>query len=71
RDVLALLRSADRSLMLIDNVALGVASTVGEGNAPRADLDQIIRNLAAATRALRGLAETLERNPNALITGRR
>lgn len=71
RDILGLLRSADRSLMLIDNVALGMASTVGEGNAPRADLDQIIRNLAAATRALRGLAETLERNPNALITGRR
>jgi len=71
RDIQALLRSADASVRLVDNVALGMASTIGEGNATRADLDQVIRNLAAATRALRGLAETLERNPNALITGRR
>lgn len=71
REIQASLRAVDRTIRLADGAAQGLASAISEGNATRADLDQTIRNLAAATRALRGLAETLERNPNALISGRR
>ncbi|WP_158046956.1 MlaD family protein [Skermanella pratensis] len=40
-------------------------------NSPiRSDLETSMRNLAVASRSLRGFAETLERNPNALLLGR-
>lgn len=71
RDIQASLRSADRTVALADSAVLGLASAIAEGNSTRADLDQTVRNLVAATRALRGLSENLERNPNALVTGRR
>jgi hypothetical protein len=34
-------------------------------------LEQVLRNLNYVTRSLRGFAEQLERNPNALIVGKR
>ncbi len=35
----------------------------------RADLEQALRNLAVASEALRSFSETIDRNPQALITG--
>ncbi len=70
-DVKATLRAVDRTVLQVDTAAAGIAGTVGDGTPGKADIDQILRNLAAATRALRGLSETLERNPNALVTGKR
>jgi paraquat-inducible protein B len=58
--------------------AVGQASTVLSNtndlvsrNAPvRSDLETSMRNLSQASRSLRSFAETLERNPNALLLGR-
>ncbi len=71
REIQATLRTVEQTLRQADMAAAGLAGMVGEGGPARADIDQILRNLVAATRALRGLSETLERNPNALITGKR
>ena len=58
--------------------AVGQANTVMSNtndlvsrNAPiRSDLETSMRNLSQASRSLRSFAETLERNPNALLLGR-
>ncbi len=71
REVQKSLRVVEKALRDADAALIGVNSVIGEGTSSRADIDQILRNLASTTRALRGLAETLERNPNALITGRK
>ncbi len=71
RDLQRSLRLVEKALKDADTALVGVNTVFGEGTSSRADIDQILRNLASTTRALRGLAETLERNPNALITGRK
>lgn len=70
-DVQSSLRALEKTLGRADVATAGLAGMVGEGGSARVDIDQILRNLVAATRALRGLAETLERQPNAMVTGRR
>ena len=36
----------------------------------RADLNETLRNLAAASRSIRSLADQLDRKPNSLVVGR-
>lgn len=71
KDLQRSLRTVEKALKDADTALIGINTVFGEGTSSRADIDQILRNLASTTRALRGLAETLERNPNALITGRK
>ncbi len=71
RDLQRSLKAVEKALRDADTALIGINTVFGEGTSSRADIDQILRNLASTTRALRGLAETLERNPNALITGRK
>jgi paraquat-inducible protein B len=53
------------------NAVLGNANDLVSRNAPiRSDLEASMRNLSLASRSLRSFAETLERNPNALLLGR-
>lgn len=53
------------------NAVLSNANDLVSRNAPiRSDLETSMRNLSLASRSLRGFAETLERNPNALLLGR-
>jgi paraquat-inducible protein B len=53
------------------NAVLGNANDLVSRNAPiRSDLETSMRNLSLASRSLRSFAETLERNPNALLLGR-
>lgn len=53
------------------NTVLGNANDLVSRNAPiRSDLETSMRNLSLASRSLRSFAETLERNPNALLLGR-
>lgn len=50
---------------------LGNTNELVSRNSPvRSDLETSMRNLSLASRSLRGFAETLERNPNALLLGR-
>jgi paraquat-inducible protein B len=53
------------------NTVLSNANDLVSRNAPiRSDLETSMRNLSLASRSLRSFAETLERNPNALLLGR-
>jgi len=53
------------------NTVLNNANDLVTRNAPvRSDLETSVRNLSLASRSLRSFAETLERNPNALLLGR-
>ncbi len=70
-DVHAALASADQSFREAQVALASVNSLVGPNSAQRADLNQVLRNLAYATQALRSFSETLDRNPNALLTGKK
>jgi paraquat-inducible protein B len=53
------------------NTVLSNTNDLVSRNAPvRSDLETSMRNLSLASRSLRSFAETLERNPNALLLGR-
>lgn len=67
----AALRDADQSLK-DSQVALASMNSMISPNSPqRADINQIMRNLAIATQSLRSFADQLDRNPNALLLGRK
>jgi paraquat-inducible protein B len=59
----AALRRADRTLTSADGI-------LAPGSAQRADINEMLRNLAAASRSIRSVADQLERKPNALVVGR-
>lgn len=59
------------ALKQVETLANSANSLVAPNSPPHADIEQTLRNLAQSTRALRGLAEQLERNPNALLLGKR
>ena len=64
------LTASDRAVRQAEAL-LASLNGLGEPRSPfRDDLEATIRDLAAAASSLRGFAETLERNPNALIMGR-
>ncbi|MFD2264404.1 MlaD family protein [Lacibacterium aquatile] len=65
------LKQLDATLKEAQSLMAGAGGLVAPGSPQRYDLDQILRNLAASTRALKAFAETLERNPNALLVGRK
>jgi paraquat-inducible protein B len=53
------------------NTVLNNTNDLVSRNSPiRSDLETSMRNLSLASRSLRSFAETLERNPNALLLGR-
>ena len=53
-------------------VTLGsINSMVQPNTSSRANIDQMLRDLAITAQSLKGLAEELERNPNALFLGKR
>jgi paraquat-inducible protein B len=64
------LRSADRALQQARTTLASVDGIVAEDARSRQDIDHALRNLAQASTALRSFADTLERNPNAIIVGR-
>ncbi len=59
------------ALRQVETLAGSANTLLAPNTPPHADIEQTLRNLAQATRALRGLAEQLERNPNALLLGKR
>jgi paraquat-inducible protein B len=69
-DMKIVLRSADRALQQARTTLASVDGIVAEDARSRQDIDHALRNLAQASTALRSFADTLERNPNAIIVGR-
>lgn len=64
------LKAGTRALDKAEKALSDADGLVAAGSAQRYDLDQILRNLSATTRALRVFSENLERQPNALIMGK-
>jgi len=63
------LATAQRSLQDADAALAHTAEMTAPGAPMRADLETALRNLAVASEALRDFSETIDRNPQALITG--
>ena len=63
------LAAADRTLRRAETL-LGSLNGLAEPRSQfRSDLEATVRDLAASARSLRNFAETIERNPNALLLG--
>ena len=65
------LLAADQSFREAQVALASVNSLIGPNSQQRSDLNQVMRNLTYASQSLRGFADELERNPNALITGKK
>ncbi len=65
------LRRVDESLQSATNLFETANSTIADGSPLKYDLSVMLRELAAASRSVRNLAEFLERNPSALISGKK
>ncbi len=63
--------SADQSFREAQVALAAVNSLIGPNSAQRSDLNQVMRNLTYASQSLRGFTDQLDRNPNALITGKK
>ncbi len=70
-DLHTALLSADQSFREAQVALAAVSSLIGPNSAQRADLNQVMRNLTYASQSLRGFADQLDRNPNALLTGKK
>jgi paraquat-inducible protein B len=70
-DLRTLLETTDKTLREGQTALAAVSSLVASGRPAREDLDQMLRDLAITARSLRDLSESLERNPNILITGKK
>lgn len=70
-DLHTALLAADQSFREAQTALSAMNSMIGPNSPQRADLDQVLRNLDYATQALRGFAEQVDRNPNALLTGKK
>ena len=66
-----LLAASTQAIQQARDVLGGVQGLTGNRTAAHANLEAALRDLAAATASLRGLASAVERNPQLLLTGRR
>ena len=63
------LQTAQKALKDADTTLAHTSELTAPGAPLRADLEQALRNLAVASEALRSFSETIDRNPQALVTG--
>jgi paraquat-inducible protein B len=63
------LLTAQRAIKDADVTLAHTAEFTAPGAPARSDLEEALRKLAIASEALRNFAETIERNPQALIRG--
>ncbi len=66
----ATLEKVDRAVASAERVFSSVDSMVSEDSALRYEVVEAVREISEAARSLRQLAEYLQRNPNALLTGK-
>ncbi|MGE5548452.1 MAG: MlaD family protein [Solirubrobacterales bacterium] len=69
-DLKSTLRSADLALQQARTTLSSINGMVASDTNSRQDIDRALHNLAQASSALRSFADTVERNPNAIIVGR-
>lgn len=69
-DLRTTLRSADQAMQQASTTLASIDGIVADDAQSRRDIDRALRNLAQASTALRSFADTVERNPNALVVGR-
>ncbi|HZR38087.1 MAG TPA: MlaD family protein [Nevskia sp.] len=63
------LATAQKALTDADATLAHTSELTAPGAPLRADLEEALRNLAVASEALRSFSETIDRNPQALVTG--
>jgi len=64
------IRAATAALQKAEKTLTDASGLIAPNSPQRYDIDQTLRNLSVATRALRGLAEDLQRRPNAVVLGK-
>jgi paraquat-inducible protein B len=64
------LADAERALQSVDTLARSANGLIDPHSQPRADIEAMLRDLAASSSALRDFAQTVERNPSTLLRGR-
>ncbi len=69
-DLARTLRLVDRVLQQARITLAGIDDLMGEGTYSRQDIEATLQNLAQASASLRAFADTIDRNPNALLFGR-
>ena len=69
-DLRGAIRTLDATMVQAQTAMMTITAMVAPRSQLRLDLDALVRNLAVAASSIRGLADMLERNPNALLTGR-
>lgn len=65
------IKKIDATLVAAEKMFSSANSLIADGSPFKYDLTVMLQELSAASRAVRGLAEFLERNPSALISGKR
>jgi paraquat-inducible protein B len=69
-DVRGMVDAAQKAAQHADQLLSDTSSLVAQSSAQRYDIDQILRNLSATTRSLRGFTDEIDRRPNAVILGK-
>jgi paraquat-inducible protein B len=64
------LQVADGAMRRADRTLAGTEGLLAPTSPQRADLNETLRNLAAASRSIRSLADQVDRKPNSLVVGR-
>ncbi|HEY1722189.1 MAG TPA: MlaD family protein [Magnetospirillaceae bacterium] len=70
-DLHTALLSADQAFREAQVALASVDSVIGPNSPQRSDLNQVLRNLTYTSQSLRGFVDELDRNPNALLTGKK
>lgn len=71
REIAQLAGTADTSLDDAGRAMRAIADLAGQGSSTRLELERLLAEATRAARSLRGLADYLERHPEALIQGKR
>ena len=66
----AVLKTADQAMKKADSTLGSLGSVVGEDSGVRHELYTALKELSAAARSIRTLADYLERHPEALLHGK-
>jgi paraquat-inducible protein B len=70
-DVRVAINKIDETLVSAETMFSSVNGLIADGSPFKYDLMNMLQELAAASRAVRSLADFLERNPSSLISGKR